>query len=288
MRSQVQVLAGPPTIIAGHSVVGAEPGAPAACLGRAGAARPSRRHAHRPLRVRPSQASGSTTTTHRGRAPSTGRQPRDRCGNLPPQTAPVPSRRRQPRALRTPAWPAWSLSRSSAVAAARTHPARPPATPHRPTCDLGSVVRPEACWAVDRAARRHGSPPGPRPVPAVTVAPPHQPGPNATARCGRRRTRPGGGGHQPAGYRTGGHQRAGCWTAGSRTTEPGGWTPHAGRGPAADAMAGVLAVSTTATTPDRWMPAGGSAGQTPSGPATTQDSSAERAPRGDTRSRGRA
>jgi hypothetical protein len=51
-------------------------------------------------------------------------------------------------------------------------------------------------------------------------------------------------------------------TAGPRTAEPDGWTPHAGRGPETDAVAGVLASSTTATVPDRWMPAGGSAGQT--------------------------
>src|SRR5215218_7131722 len=41
MRSQVQVLAGPPTIVAAHSAAGTEPGALAAGLGRAGAARSS-------------------------------------------------------------------------------------------------------------------------------------------------------------------------------------------------------------------------------------------------------
>ena len=41
MRSQVQVLAGPPPIVAGQSAAGSEPGALAAGLGRAGAARPS-------------------------------------------------------------------------------------------------------------------------------------------------------------------------------------------------------------------------------------------------------
>ena len=40
MRSQVQVLAGPPPIVAGHSATGSELGALAAGLGRAGAARP--------------------------------------------------------------------------------------------------------------------------------------------------------------------------------------------------------------------------------------------------------
>src|SRR5829696_6768862 len=41
MRSQVQVLAGPPPIVAGHSGPSTEPGALAAGLGRAGAAHPS-------------------------------------------------------------------------------------------------------------------------------------------------------------------------------------------------------------------------------------------------------
>jgi hypothetical protein len=99
------------------------------------------------------------------------------------------------------------------------------------------------------------------------------------------------GGHLRTGHRTGGHQRAGPrtggqqmtgppdtrtttqvtghrtgwtpdgWTAGPRTTIPDGWTPDAGHRPATDVMAGVLAVSTRATTPDRWMSAGRSAGR---------------------------
>jgi hypothetical protein len=51
------------------------------------------------------------------------------------------------------------------------------------------------------------------------------------------------------------------WTAGSRTTIPDGCTPDAGHRLATDAMAGVLAVSTRATMPDRWMSAGRSAGR---------------------------
>jgi hypothetical protein len=43
--------------------------------------------------------------------------------------------------------------------------------------DRGSVARVQACSAVDRAAPRHGSPQGPRPVPMVQGAPPHRPGP---------------------------------------------------------------------------------------------------------------
>jgi hypothetical protein len=52
------------------------------------------------------------------------------------------------------------------------------------------------------------------------------------------------------------------------------WTPYGGRGPATDAVAGVLALPTAATTPDRWMPAGRSAGQPPPGRPANQDSSA--------------
>ena len=51
-----------------------------------------------------------------------------------------------------------------------------------------------------------------------------------------------------------------CWTA------------------ATDTLACLLAVSTTATTPDRSIPAGRSSGQTPSGRAPTQDRSAARTP----------
>jgi hypothetical protein len=65
----------------------------------------------------------------------------------------------------------------------------------------------------------------------------------------------------------------------TRTTQPDGWTPPGGRGPATDAMAGILALPTTATTPDRWMPAGRSAGQPPSGRPTNQDSAATRTTR---------
>jgi hypothetical protein len=41
-------------------------------------------------------------------------------------------------------------------------------------------------------------------------------------------------------------------------------------------MAGILALPTTATTPDRWKRAGGSAGPPPSGRPTNQDSTAAR------------
>jgi hypothetical protein len=123
MRSQVQVLAGPPPIPPGHSAVGNQPRTPAASLGRAGAAPPPPPARPSVLPDPPTRAAGPTTTTHRGRPPSPGRQPRGRGGNLTLAPAPVPTARPQATALRTPAWPAWSLSRSSA--AARRHPTWP-------------------------------------------------------------------------------------------------------------------------------------------------------------------
>jgi hypothetical protein len=111
---------------------------------------------------------------------------------------------------------------------------------------------------------------------------------------GHGRVRTDGGRHQTAGHRTGGQQTAGRWTggqqtadrrtlwtttpgdrtadgwtAGSRTPNPEGWTPH-GWTAATDAVAWLLAVSTTATTPDLSLPAGRSSGQTSSGRATTR------------------
>src|SRR5215216_5319572 len=70
MRSQVQVLAGPPPIVAGQSAAGTEPGTLAAGLGRAGAARPSPPAPPMAPPGPPTRPSGSATTTHRGRAPS--------------------------------------------------------------------------------------------------------------------------------------------------------------------------------------------------------------------------
>src|SRR5215207_3019764 len=72
MKSEVQVLPGPPTIPAGHSAAGAEPGALPGGLGRAGAAPPSPPAPPLALRAPPTRASASATTTHRGRPPSPG------------------------------------------------------------------------------------------------------------------------------------------------------------------------------------------------------------------------
>ena len=112
MRSQVQVLAGPPAIVAGHSAVGSEPGAPAASLGRAGAARLS--PPARPLALPgPStRAAGTTTTTHRGR----------------PHPSP---RAAATRPLRPPRAAACSRAHSAAVSDSAPHAGQPCLVPQR-------------------------------------------------------------------------------------------------------------------------------------------------------------
>jgi hypothetical protein len=286
MRSQVQVLAGPPAIVAGQSAVGSKPGTLAASLGRAGAARPSP-PASPSAPSGPVNAGGGRHDHHAGWSPhpSRGRQPPGRCGNLALRPLAVPSRSRRRRALGTPAWPA---QEASVKRGRRPHPTRPGfATDSPPTLRrLGGVARVRGGSAVDRAARRRGSPQGPGPrsrgggcraASACPQPPPPDGGPGGRVRTdgwtptgwtpdrwtpdGRtpdpgRRT-------QVTGHRTG-------WTAGSRTTEPDRWTPPAGRGPATDAMAGVLAWSSTATVPACWIPAGRSAGQTHLGEQLTR------------------
>jgi hypothetical protein len=175
MRSQVQVLAGPPPILAGQSAVGSEPGALAASLGRAGAARPSRRAAHWPLPGPSTGASGSTTTTHRGRTPSPGRQPRGRCGNLALHPAPVPLRGRSHG--RSGQRAGLVAQRSSAAAAARTQSG--PVHRRHPLTNTRARQhrRVQACSAVDRAARRRGRRPGVDPF-LWCGCPPHRPSPH--------------------------------------------------------------------------------------------------------------
>ena len=292
MRSQVQVLAGPPTITPGHSAAGGKPGTLAVSLGRAGAARPSPPAPHRPLRARPPGRPGATATTHRGHPPIPRTQPRGRCGHLALRPPPGPrAAAGDGRSARRPGLP-------GRPASSGPPPAPDPAPGPPPTMRNLGVACVRAGSAVDRAAQRRGSPQGPRPVPVVRVPrrlglsplpPPHRNQPDASGRTGR--TPAGRTPDRPdtsrpdAGSRTtnpvtdtgqAGHRTAGHRTAGPRTTEPDGWTPHAGRGPAADAMVGVLALSSTATVPDRWMPAG----QTPCGRSTNQDSAAARTTRG--------
>jgi hypothetical protein len=203
-----------------------------------------------------------------------------RCSPLP-----CPPRSRPRRALRTPAWPAWSLSGQ----------ARPPPAPNRRPGSASHLQPTNATWAVSPASQppRPSTEPStarqpqePPPVPVVTVARPPRPGSqrHRLSMGGDGRVRTDGGRHQTAGHRRGGQQPAerrtrwrttpgdqtpDGWTAGSRTPKRDGWTPMLDT-PATDAVAWLLAVSTTATTPNRSIPAGRSCGQTSSGRATTR------------------
>jgi hypothetical protein len=237
MRSQVQVLAGPPHIPAGHSAVGSEPGAAAASLGRAGAARLSPSARPSALSGPPTRAAGSTTTTHRGRPPSTGRQLCGRRGHLAP---PACSHALAPPATGAPHAGLACLVALRVRAATRTQPS--PGRP--PTSRLPNARprqrRPQACSAVDRAARRRGRPQGPRPDP--DGCPPHRPGrqrhhltwdeTDASGRTGADSRRLDAGrvdsrrpdlGRRPqvTGHRTAGQPDPGH-------PKPDGWTPHAG------------------------------------------------------------
>ena len=256
MRSQVQVLAGPPPFSQVTALPAASRGHPLPGWAASGPHAHPARHAHRPRRARPP-----------GRQPP--RSPRSVVA-YPAPTAATPagtatSRRsllRCPRTaashgLRTPAWPTWS----------RSGHARPPAPirPGRQRLALTNVrsrgvARPRLAGRPSRSMARR--PIGPRPVPAVTVAQRHQPGPNAPVQCGRRRTRPG----RRGGHRTGGHQPSGPPDPGRRTQVAGHRTAGhrtPGRRPrdgghrmldtdrATAAVAGVLAVPAAATTANR-------------------------------------
>jgi hypothetical protein len=294
MRSQVQVLAGPPPIPAGHSAAGSEPGAPAVSLGRVGAARPPPPARPSALPGPPTRAAGSTTTTHRGRPPSprtaATRQARPPCAA---SLLPCPRAASHRRSAR---WP--GLPGRSAGTRGRPHPTRPgrrrpPLTNARPRHRrprpglLGRrPSRSTAQQPTGTSTRSCGD--GCPAAPAWSPTPPPGVG-------GDGRVRTDGGGHQPAGHRTAGHRMG--WTPESwtldgwtpavrtaepRTTNPGDRTPDGldtgrldcripdddtgwvdtldgGRGPATGAVAGVLEVPAAATTADRWMPAGGSA-----------------------------
>jgi hypothetical protein len=118
MRSQVQVLAGPPPIPAGHSAATSQPRTLAASLGRAGAAPPI--PAGTPSGWPPCRAAA-----HDHHPPWSPTQPEDAshaagAASSRRDLLPCPHRRRQPRALRTPAWPG---------RAADTCGRRPPTTP---------------------------------------------------------------------------------------------------------------------------------------------------------------
>ena len=208
MRSQVQVLAGPPPIVAGQSAAGTELGALATGLGRAGAARPSPPAPPVAPPGSPTRASGSATTTHRGRAPSRGRQPGGGSSHL---ALPAPLPTAQPPATGAPhAGLACVVAQGSSAAAARTRPGG--RVRHRPPSDqrdLGSVGRVPASWTVDRAvdgpaARWAATGSGGQGRPATSTWSPTPP-----PEHGRRRTRPDRRGrHRTAGHRTAGHRTA--------------------------------------------------------------------------------
>jgi hypothetical protein len=163
MRSQVQVLAGPPPIVAGHSAAGTEPETLVAGLGRAGAARPSPPAPPLAPPEPPTRASASATATHRGRPPS----PTTAATRpvQPPRAAActraLRAAAREGRSRRRPGRP--GRSAASAAAAARIHSAarvrhRPPAD----QCDVGSVARvPASATVVEPSAARQ--PQGPHP-----------------------------------------------------------------------------------------------------------------------------
>jgi hypothetical protein len=248
MRSQVQVLAGPPPSPQVRALWAASREGSLPAWAALGPHVHPRRQAHRPCRARPPgpQAPRQPRTVV---AHSPGRQPRHRCGNLALQPAPCPQRSRQPRALRTPAWPTWWAA--GKCGRHRPHLTRPgpPPTPHRPTCDLGrstasSRPRPlteplDGAAATGTSTRSRG---------AGCLAAPSGPQRHLrweeTGASGRT-----GGGHQRAGRRTGDTTRpdAGWVTPHGRTLV--GWTPD-GR------TAGPRTTNPGDRTPDGWTPDG--------------------------------
>jgi hypothetical protein len=168
------------------------------------------------------------TTTHRGRHPSRGRPPPGPLRHpraLPP--APLPTPQPQATALCTPAWPAWSPSRSSAAAPA-PHLARvrhrPPLTNATSAASPASgPARPSIEPLQDAAAHRASTRSVVTVAAASTCSPPPPP---EGRRDGRVRTD--GGGQQPPGHRTAGHRTAGHrtgWTLDALDTQTAGhWT----------------------------------------------------------------
>jgi hypothetical protein len=206
MRSQVQVLAGPPPIIAGQSTAGSEPGTLAASLGRAGAARPSPPASPSAPPGSSTQAAGATTTTHRGR-------PHPEDGNLALRPPPMP----------TAAPPATGAPQAGLACPGGQRQARPPPPPdpaqvrhrqpRRPCVTAAASPTSGPARPSTRAARRRGSPPGPGLVPVVRV--PCRIGLCPTATAETRRTRPDGRGRTPEGWTLDG------WTPDGRTPAPG-------------------------------------------------------------------
>jgi hypothetical protein len=249
MRSQVQVLAGPPTIPAGHSAAGREPEALAAGLGRAGAAPPSPASTATCLSGPATGAATSTTTTHRGRHPA----PRAATRQVrPPRAAACSRSRNAAAATGAPhAGLACLVVQPVKRGRRRPHPPGQAANDPRPTRDLGSVARP-------RPAGPSTEPPHGAAAHRDSTRSRGDGCPAAPAWCQRHcpvweETGASGRGWTPDGWTLDGWTPDG-WTPDGRTAGPGrrtGWVDTARRTPVTDAMAGVVAVSTTATTPDR-------------------------------------
>src|SRR5829696_4163825 len=308
MRSQVQVLAGPPPIPAGHSAAGSEPGRLVACLGRAGAACPS--PPARPLALSgPSTPDGRPHDHHPPWSPT---QPEDGSHAAGAATSRAARSRDHSAAAATGA-PHAGLAclvaqPSRAAADALTQPRQGP--PPTPTDQRATSAASPAPGLLGRRPNRSTArqPTGTRPVPVVTGArrtdlgPTPPPGMGGDGRvrtdeadtsrldAGRVDTR-------RAGHRTGGQQTTG--PPDTRTTNPGDrtpdgldterldrripdddlgwWTPDAGQRP-------MPWLASSQCRPGRRRPTAGCRmdappGRRPSGRATTQDRSAARTPR---------
>jgi hypothetical protein len=207
---------------------------------------------------------------------------------------PCPPRSRPRRAGRTPGL-AWLVAqRARAAAAARTPTRRTGSATDLPrtyaTSSAAPASRPPRPSLEPSTARQ---PPGPPPVLVVRVARPPRPGPH------RHRLRGGDGRVRTDGWTPDGWTPHG-WTPDGRAPDPldddprcpdsgrldsripdaeTGWVDTACWTAATDAVACLLAGSTTARTPERSMAAGRSSGQTPSGASNHQDRSVARTPR---------
>jgi len=226
MRSQVQVLAGPPAIVAGQSAAGSGPGAFAAGLGRAGAARPSAPAGPVAPSGPPTRVSGSATTTHRGRASSPETAATRRV--QPPRAAACSrahsAAARDGRSARRP-----GLAGRSVVKRGRRGGPHPPGGPGPPPTssdqrDVGSVACVPASLTVDRAvdgsaATGASARSGGQGRPATSTWSPTPP-----LEHGRRRTRPDRRGQKPDGRTPDGWKADGWtldgWTVDGRPPDP--------------------------------------------------------------------
>jgi hypothetical protein len=260
MRSQVQVLAGPPPIPAGHSAGGNQPGTPAASLGRAGAASLSppapRARGHPDV---PPPRPPPTVVTHPAETAATRPVRPPRAPACSPAYSVAASRRRSTRRAGLPGRAAGQRGRRP------PHPGPGPSpTPIDQRATATASSRPPGLLG-HRPSRPTARPlpSGPRPVAVVTVAcrldlvptplPRHCLRWEQTDATGPTGRTPDGwrqwagrwtGGQQPAGspnptgtqvtgHRTAGQQPAGQPDPGRRTA---GWPPD-GRTPVTDAPA---------------------------------------------------